>query len=735
MVKRNFSQLAVYEIKIEAECIPLEHLRKLYLEKTSEIIYVVKDNKLYGIVCMAEVLYGHKLNPIVKINRTYTVLTGFNIIKAHEIFRSRSSINKIPVVNREGELIGDYSRWNDMLYIEQNHGRLIKEKKLTSILETYETVYVVIPVSSKCSGYLYMLNMLEKLKINYQLLDKGQISGKLREKAICIFLNEDEKRGIQCLYGLEPVPYDMRGYNTFRFDKLRDESIKITLTTYKGLIMRVMLETRMERLEVKKNENIPYEAIDEKAVYLLSALEKKGIKCFNLYLYEHNTTEYAKKFQNDIIDRLKSTPLKQEIRMWTESVHKEIFYGELYNQKDYKTGVAQDEIYNAVYSMGYKREISGKYFNARNGRRLTCFQPEEYIGTIYLFGLCMMIGLYVEDKYTIASYLQKRLLEKGYLYRVENCGSMLRFDADIDSRLEEIGQYHMNDIIIDFSSIGEAVGIRAKSLEKIYEEKQIPLAWVTDAYTHCNHNANQAIADGILEWIEPDLLEQAGESIHNRNIEISIHDIMQEYIQRKYLNQYFLNFFGSQYCTVGAIVMNCNPFSKGHRYLIEQAAQQVDFVIVFVVEEDESLFPFEERFKMIQEGVRNLDNIMVVPSGEFILSKNNFKEYFSKQEDETLSINAEYDIHVFADYIAGQLHITHRFVGEEPEDKVTKAYNRAMKKILPPKGIAYVEIPRIMVNDEIVSASRVRKYLRDEEYSKAFALLPDTTVQYLAEQL
>ena len=35
--------------------------------------------------------------------------------------------------------------------------------------------------------------------------------------------------------------------------------------------------------------------------------------------------------------------------------------------------------------------------------------------------------------------------------------------------------------------------------------------------------------------------------------------------------------------TVGAIVMNCNPFTMGHRYLIETAASQVDRLYVFVL--------------------------------------------------------------------------------------------------------------------------------------------------------
>lgn len=85
-------------------------------------------------------------------------------------------------------------------------------------------------------------------------------------------------------------------------------------------------------------------------------------------------------------------------------------------------------------------------------------------------------------------------------------------------------------------------------------------------------------------------------------IKIDFQDVMRSYIWNKYLSHYFAHFQGRQYETLGAIVMNCNPFSKGHRYLIEQAGKQVEFLIVFAVEEDLSLFSFEERIRMIRKG-------------------------------------------------------------------------------------------------------------------------------------
>ena len=39
--------------------------------------------------------------------------------------------------------------------------------------------------------------------------------------------------------------------------------------------------------------------------------------------------------------------------------------------------------------------------------------------------------------------------------------------------------------------------------------------------------------------------------------------------------------------------MNCNPFTLGHKYIVEKAARENDNVIIFVVEEDKSSFPIQ----------------------------------------------------------------------------------------------------------------------------------------------
>ena len=186
--------------------------------------------------------------------------------------------------------------------------------------------------------------------------------------------------------------------------------------------------------------------------------------------------------------------------------------------------------------------------------------------------------------------------------------------------------------------------------------------------------------------------------------------------------------------TVGAVVMNCNPFTLGHRYLIETAARRCDKLIIFVVEEDKSVFPFNDRLKLVEAGTRDISNVKVMPSGKFVLSSLTFSEYFNKSEMQDRVIDTSLDVTVFARDIAPCLGITKRFAGEEPFDNVTRQYNDNMKRILPQYGIEFIEIPRKETDGEPISASRVRKLLDEKRFDEIARLVPETTLEYLREK-
>ena len=180
-----------------------------------------------------------------------------------------------------------------------------------------------------------------------------------------------------------------------------------------------------------------------------------------------------------------------------------------------------------------------------------------------------------------------------------------------------------------------------------------------------------------------------------------------------------------------ALVMNCNPFTLGHRYLIEEAARQSAEVLVFIVEEDKSSFPFNYRYAMVKEGVSHLHNVRVIKGGEYIISAATFPSYFLRKEEEILKAYTTLDASVFGRYFCEALNITKRFVGEEPYCKVTRAYNDSLKEILPTYGVEVVEVERKAFMENIISASKVRELIREEQIEQIKQIVPSSTWEFL----
>ena len=189
--------------------------------------------------------------------------------------------------------------------------------------------------------------------------------------------------------------------------------------------------------------------------------------------------------------------------------------------------------------------------------------------------------------------------------------------------------------------------------------------------------------------------------------------------------------------------MNANPFTRGHRYLIEQAARQVDHLFVMAVKEDLSTFGYEERLAMIQAGCRELNNVSVVEGSDYAISATTFPTYFLKQLSDASDTQMTLDLDLFARHIAPALQASVRFVGSEPTDRLTRRYNELMEQLLPEKGIEVIEIERLLMpseSDEIeqdtaISASAVRRFLNEGSLLKAAALVPPTTLPYLIAHL
>lgn len=185
--------------------------------------------------------------------------------------------------------------------------------------------------------------------------------------------------------------------------------------------------------------------------------------------------------------------------------------------------------------------------------------------------------------------------------------------------------------------------------------------------------------------------------------------------------------------TVGAVVANCNPFTLGHRYLVEQAAEACGLLHLFILSEDRSRFPAAHRLALAKAGTADLKNVIVHPTGDYLISAATFPTYFIKDKERVPQIRCDLDLEVFSRHFAPALRITRRFVGTEPLSPVTEAYNRRMKEVLPQRGIAVTEIPRKELSGAPISASRVRALMDEGDWEGLRPLVPETTYEYLTE--
>lgn len=184
-----------------------------------------------------------------------------------------------------------------------------------------------------------------------------------------------------------------------------------------------------------------------------------------------------------------------------------------------------------------------------------------------------------------------------------------------------------------------------------------------------------------------------------------------------------------------ALVMNCNPFTLGHQYLIEKAASENDILHLFIVSEDSSLVPFAVRKKLVMEGTAHLKNICYHETGPYIISSATFPSYFQKDEIAVIESHANLDVNIFVK-IAKTLNINRRYVGEEPNSLVTNIYNQIMQKKLPENGIECIVIPRKKYEsaNKVISASTVRQAIKDGNFEILRELVPKTTLDFFLSE-
>ena len=467
--------------------------------------------------------------------------------------------------------------------------------------------------------------------------------------------------------------------------------------------------------------------------FIFPKLRQNGISVIMMYIPDGKRLTRSAKIQNKLRywERLRRyTPdLFDLIRSRHE--HNQYLQAEL-------KSIINDNIRG--YSTNYH---NGQYINFDNGFRRTVGNTNDKIGSVYVYGPCFVRGSSYEDSQTIPSLVKAQIDDS---YSVYNMGSTFH---TINYIMRE-KEYKPGDIVVVFSPNTKASSNTTEfdaeiDLTDVYNELPDVENHVFDITEHFDHVIASKIADRIADTIKTlDSYNSMAKTTSGDSQIASPASVVSFGPAQKRIasieslaDKSLVSWLESQKTHIkentgrtGAIVMNCNPFTNGHRYLIEQASSQVDNLYIFVVEEDKSEFKFADRIKLVQLGTQDLNNVTVLSSGKYVISSQTLPGYFDKKNLGKIDLNAQNDLEYFLS-IAQYFGITARFAGEEPIDMFTNQYNINMKQILPKYGVEFIEIPRKQTGGMVISASAVRKAMHEGNWELVKELVPPTTYDFL----
>lgn len=462
-----------------------------------------------------------------------------------------------------------------------------------------------------------------------------------------------------------------------------------------------------------------------------------------------------------IVERLAKRTAYEDLLMTyrTDTIHKFLanvdylfpssFLHESFSQSDWVEKVERGMSTLLPYK-GYvkHRDLVSELENVTDGIRRTVDVPLDAPRRLLVFGDSVTYGRGVPDSETVVSRLQAVLNRKGVSIQVENRSVSASGVAEIGAALAD-GDIRDGDIIV----VSAREGNVERYMGRLAAKNGVPFYRARPDFEyvpgrpelffdmhHLSPTGADLLASGIFDrlFAKPQASIPAEATFKHLFASSFAVPTLTEYYDPIINSEEFRRYIQSLADErkpvngkVGGIVVNCNPFTFGHQFLIETAAAQCDMLYVFVVEEDRSVFPFSDRLELVRAGTAHLPNVEVLPSGEFMISARTFPEYFQKGSLQETTIDPSEDVMIFGKYVAPALGITKRLVGEEPLDRVTLQYNQAMARILPGYGIEFEIIPRKEEGEMVISASRVRRLLEVGDLDAISKLVPETTLSYL----
>lgn len=369
-----------------------------------------------------------------------------------------------------------------------------------------------------------------------------------------------------------------------------------------------------------------------------------------------------------------------------------------------------------------------------------------YQRTIHMFGPSTLFGVGVEDKNTLASFVQRLVNEKfpDKKIRVVNHGVPRANDMDIAKLIRSTPMKKADMMVIMYSRLDEAMYFRC-DFEKIKVlnaqslfERPHDMGEIFLDNSHWNHKPNIRLSEFLVSEFLTECIINDNGLYDDSDKHLVRHDAFYNKLcQDKGFMQSLealkaLRFNNSK--KTGCIIMNANPFTLGHRALVEMSLKQVENLFVFVVQEDKSYFKFKDRFAMVKAGCSDLKNVKVLPTGDYMCTDLTVPCYFQREQGKkVVSVDLRNEISVFAGFVSPTLNITVRFMGSEPLCEVTRQLEQQTLELLPYYGMQLVIFDRFEKDNQPVSASAVRKYMQENNKEAIEKIVPPTTYHYLLE--
>lgn len=517
----------------------------------------------------------------------------------------------------------------------------------------------------------------------------------------------------------------------------------------KSKALEVSLDSTSESTNLVKSLDILNSSVNDsdKVAFIKSYIASKGASSVLIDVKSggQHLTKLSKE-ERELVNNTKLY-LKQR-RDWSRRNSPPSYIKSLYS-KDEQNKI--DELFSDVLPIVRATKVSlsdhdSSVISVQNGFRATTGQPETADRRVLFFGASTTFSYGMSDKNTIVSQVQKNINKVTDNVRVENHGVLgmsllLAMNNLVQTEIKE------GDVIV-FFNFDEFKNVEDPSLLSI-DLNDVDRGgdfFIDLNARHCHYSpkGNKVMAEIVTNKLIPVLqseplpsqfdldnrmlcvLEKFKYFLFRHTAQALESCEMKSYLEL--LDQHAIEGEG----VIGSVAVNCNPITKGHLHLIEHAARSVDKLFIFVIEEDKSFFKFEDRFKLVFESTKHISNVTVIRGGKFICTELTYPDYFDKETSDAKA-DASMEAWFFCEYIAKKLNISKIFLGNEPKCQITQQYNEKMQELLPAYDIEVEIIERISTNGDVISASKVREFLANRDFSSIEAIVPKPTYLFLKE--